>query len=150
MVASPLFLKVSIDIRRHLQKKTSQEDKMIRVNINVLNKKVGDIVREGDKWFEQFRAWAVRGDLKQGVVICNFTHGESTEKHRETEPEAPAVEKEARREKKKTKKLKHPNFMQMQDMIAELIEVFGVNPPDKLKRKELIQLLLDTRKDAEV
>lgn len=45
---------------------------MIKVNVSILGRRPGDIVKEGDKDFEAFNGWAERGDKKSGMAICQF------------------------------------------------------------------------------
>lgn len=45
---------------------------MIKVNVFILNKRPGDVVSPGDKFYDTFKSWAERGDRNGGAVICNF------------------------------------------------------------------------------
>lgn len=43
---------------------------MYRVNVYILNSKPGDIVKEGDRNYDAFKAWAARKDTRSGMLIC--------------------------------------------------------------------------------
>lgn len=42
----------------------------IKVNVHIMGMKPGDIVKEGDRLFGDFKGWAARGDTRNGSVIC--------------------------------------------------------------------------------
>ena len=43
---------------------------MYLINVPILGKRPGDIILEGDKYYDSFDVWAKNGDLKGGVIIC--------------------------------------------------------------------------------
>lgn len=45
---------------------------MIKVHVHILNRRPGEVVKEGDKDYATFKFWAERGDRRNGAVICSF------------------------------------------------------------------------------
>lgn len=126
---------------------------MIKVNIAILDRRRDDVVEEGDRYYDQFKRWAENEDRKQGVQICEFRHAKKKEaappepaEIEETVSEVGAVEPVAA---PKPKKNKHPNFMKQPDIVIEL-NSYDIFPDEDAKKKDLIKLLLETRKNAEV
>lgn len=44
----------------------------IKVNIAILSRRMGDIVKEGDSDYSTFKMWAENKDRKMGVIIGEF------------------------------------------------------------------------------
>lgn len=49
----------------------------IRLNMDFFNRRRGDVIRKGDKYYEDFKGWAERKDLRHGAVICSFVEDEA-------------------------------------------------------------------------
>lgn len=49
----------------------------IKVNVNIHNKKAGDIISETDRSYKDFTFWAKRKDTRMGVVICHFVEDDN-------------------------------------------------------------------------
>lgn len=44
----------------------------IKVNVHLLGHRPGDIMKEGDRFYEDFKAWAVMKSTRNGAVICEI------------------------------------------------------------------------------
>lgn len=75
---------------------------MYKVHVYILNKKPGDVVKEGDRDFDAFKFWAERGDKRSGLVIC--THCMSQERKPDPFETEPAAVLEDAGEQKASKK----------------------------------------------
>lgn len=101
----------------------------IKVNIAIMNREPGRVIRPKDTNYDTFKKWAETKAVNGGNVICEFV---------ESEP----VEIEEKPEKKKN--LYH---MKADELIAEL-DTYFVEPPKEATRKELIDLLKPLRKNG--
>lgn len=54
----------------------------IRVKVNLLSYSPGQILKEGDKWYEDFKAWAVKKSTRNGALIAEVCDAPA-----KTEPE---------------------------------------------------------------
>lgn len=63
---------------------------LLKVNIRILDKGPGSLIKEGDKDYEVFKSWSDRKDTKNGVLVCVPHVEEPVEPEGDVVPEPPA------------------------------------------------------------
>ena len=112
----------------------------IKINVEMLGCRPGDIVSEDDRYYDTFKQWAENKDRKGGSVICEFTK----DKKADLAPPAGSTDEELA-----TMRAKAVHNMKNNEIIMLLDLDHGIKSPEGAKQKELREVYKEALKVKE-